>query len=284
MIACDLGGTWLRCATVSDCWSVSNKVAVKAPKDGEQIAEFVANYCNQFPNELAVGVSVAGIIDDENGVFVNLTNLGIKDFQFVKVLFEKSGRNAFLVHDVSAMALGEMAAGCAKGTSNFIFVTLSTGIGGAFVANSKVIRGEHGFAGEVGHMTLLPGGPLCGCGKRGCWEALASGSAFLRQGLDMEEVFERAKARDAVVLKLADEIAFWHGIGLANLANAFDPAFIVLGGGQTRSFPIIEDRLMNVLGEHLYPKRKLSGFVRLSTLGDDAALIGAAYNVLRRQT
>ncbi len=284
MIACDLGGTWLRCATVSNCWSVSNKVAVCAPKDGGQVAEFIASYCNRFPNELHVGVSVAGIIDDCNGIFVSLTNLGIKNFQFAKVFFEKSGREVFLVHDVSAMALGEMVAGCAKEASNFIFVTLSTGIGGAFIADGKIVRGELGFAGEVGHMTLLPDGPLCGCGKRGCWEALASGSAFLRLGLDMEEVFERAKEGDAAASKLAGETAFWHGIGLANLANAFDPAFIVLGGGQTRSFPIIEDRLMNVLGEHLYPKRELSGFVRLSILGDDAALIGAAYNVLRRQT
>ena len=283
MIAVDIGGTNLRLARLSKDLLIQERVSISTPKDGDSIVLAISNFAREFDEQTPIGISFAGVADFKNGVIINFTNKCIANFPICAEIFKLCGKKAILVHDASAAALGEMELGSAKGVSNFIYVTLSTGIGGAFVFNGKVVDGEHGWAGEIGHMTLLQDGPSCNCGKRGCWEALAAGSGLRNQGLSSKEIFHQVRLGKKEAYNKACEIAHWHGIGLANLINALDPSVIVLGGGQMQSWSIMEGELMATLEEHLYPKRDTKGLIKLAKLGDDGGLVGAAIAARRSQ-
>ncbi len=282
MIAVDIGATNLRIASVSETFEVLDKIVHKTPKNPAKIIEFISKSLEILCHDPQIGVSVAGVVDDKQGIFVALSNLGIDDYNFRKAFKSKTGKDCSLIHDAHASALGEMVAGQAKNTKNFIYITLSTGIGGAIICDGKPIFGTSGFAGEVGHMTLLPEGPKCGCGKNGCWEALASGSGLERLGIKPVEVFEEARNGDEAAKEIVNHVAYYHGIGVANLVNAFDPELVVLGGGQLKSFDIMNEEFHKSLTDNLYPRRNSKELVKLSQLGDDNALIGAAFYARRK--
>lgn len=282
MIAVDIGATNLRIASISESFEVLRKSVHSTPKDPAKIIELISQSLEMQNLESAIGVSVAGVVDDRQGIFVALSNLCISDYNFRKALKNKTGKDCSLIHDAHASALGEMVAGQAKDVKDFIYITLSTGIGGAIVCDGKPIFGASGYAGEVGHTTLLPEGPKCGCGKNGCWEALASGSGLERLGINSVEVFEEARNGDEAAKEIVNHVACYHGIGVANLVNAFDPGLVVLGGGQLKSFDIMDEEFHKSLSENLYPKRNSRKLVKLSQLGDDNALIGAAFYARRQ--
>lgn len=282
MIAVDIGATNLRIASVSESFEVSNKIVHLTPKDPAKIIELISQSLEILIQDSHIGVSVAGVVDDRQGIFVALSNLGISNYNFRKAFKGKTGVDCRLIHDAHASALGEMVDGQAKDAKNFIYITLSTGIGGAIISDGKPIFGASGYAGEVGHTTLLPEGPKCGCGKNGCWEALASGSALERLGIKPVEVFEEARNGDEAAKEIVNHVAYYHGIGVANLVNAFDPELVVLGGGQLKSFDIMDEEFHKSLTDNLYPKRNSRKLVKLSQLGDDNALIGAAFYARRQ--
>lgn len=282
MISVDIGATNLRIASVSNSYEVLDKVVHDTPKDPAEIINLISQSLAKFGKESNIGVSVAGVVDDKQGIFVALSNLDIFLYDFRKAFIKETGMTCSLIHDAHASALGEMQAGQAKNAKDFIYITLSTGIGGAIIKDGKPIFGAKGYAGEVGHMTLLPEGPRCGCGKNGCWEALASGSGLERLGINPIQVFEEARSGDEAAKEIVNHVAFYHGIGVANLVNAFDPELVVLGGGQIKSFDIMKDEFDESLTNNLYPNRNIGELVKLSTLGDDNALIGAAFYARRQ--
>jgi glucokinase len=127
----------------------------------------------------AIGVGAPGLSNPETGVLFTSPNLpGWLNVSLKDIIEKKINKKAFLINDANAAALGELYFGAAKGSRNFIYITISTGIGGGIVVNGQIYTGTLGIAGEVGHMTIQDGGPLCNCGNRGCWEALASGTAL----------------------------------------------------------------------------------------------------------
>ena len=163
------------------------------------------------------------------------------------------GAVTVVLNDATAACWAEHSLGAGAGADDVLMVTFGTGIGGGVVAGGRLVEGAHGFAGEIGHMVVDPGGPPCPCGKRGCWERYASGeglgrmareaaakgrlggvAALSEEGPDAlrgEHVSAAARAGDAEALALVGEMAWWLGLGLANLANVLDPAVIVVGGG-----------------------------------------------------
>jgi len=130
----------------------------------------------------AIGIGAAGISNPETGILFTSPHLpGWRDVSLRDIIQEKLGKKTFLTNDANAAALGEFYFGAARGARNFIYITLSTGIGGGIVIDGKIYSGAIGAAGEVGHMTIDDDGPICNCGNRGCWETLASGTALARE-------------------------------------------------------------------------------------------------------
>jgi glucokinase len=247
----------------------------------------------------AVGVGAPGLADTEAGILYTSPNLpGWEDVPLRDILQERFKKKAHLINDGNAAALGEYYFGAAKGISHFIYVTISTGIGGGIVVDGKILKGSRGLAGEVGHMTIADEGPLCHCGNRGCWEALASGTALAKAAqkrietgaqtailsfaegridkVTAQTVQAAAEKGDPLANELILKTAYYFGVGLANLVNIFNPEMIVIGGGLSN----MGDRLLKpayqVAGERAFDRSfRMVRFVRAG-LGRNSGVLGAA--------
>jgi glucokinase len=209
--------------------------------------------CN---NLYRVGVAAPGPVETARGHIIDPPNLpGWGDVALGPLLSERLGLPVAVENDANAAAYGEYVAGAGRGARALIYVTVSTGIGGGIVLDGVLYRGPDGAAGEIGHMVVLAGGPACGCGRRGCLEAVASGTAIARDGrnaiergqamilrrlaaaandeVSAEMVAEAAAAGDGDAAGILLRAAEMLGIGLGNLVNIFNPDVIVLGGGVT---------------------------------------------------
>ncbi|MBI5529568.1 MAG: ROK family protein [Deltaproteobacteria bacterium] len=192
----------------------------------------------------AVGAGAPGPVVFARGLIADPPNLPRWcNVPLGAILEERLGTTVLVDNDANLAGLAEVRFGAAKGFRDVVYVTVSTGIGGGIIFGGEVFRGADGAAGEVGHMTVLPGGPRCNCGNRGCLEAVASGTAFRRlHGYTTKDAAERI-ARGGVSGRKArrdiDELAEWLGLGLANLANILNPQVIVVGGGLSNLGPIL---------------------------------------------
>ena len=248
----------------------------------------------------ALGVGMPGLVDVE-GVLRFAPNLpGVVDLALRGVLGQRfPGARVRIENDASCAGWAERRAGAARGSANAVVATLGTGIGGGIVTDGALLRGAHGFAGEIGHMVVDPNGPPCPCGKRGCWERLASGSGLARlareaavahptsrmvelAGGDPEDVrgehVTRAAAEDdAVAGEVMAQFAWWVALGLANLVNVFDPEVVVLGGGLVAAGDVLLDPVRAAFGRLVVAAdhRPQVGIVP-AALGERAGAIGAA--------
>ena len=197
--------------------------------------------------------------------------------------------------DANAAAMGEAWLGAARDKNTFIYVTVGTGIGGSLFIDGRLIRGIHHCAGEIGHTILIPNGPLCGCGKHGCLEALASGLAIARKGeaalllgrtsalrqverpVTAQHVVEAARQGDALAVEILNEAAYFLEIGLANLLTLYDPEMIVLGGGiMFGAFDLLKPEMQRSIQQNLNYWAPRDTPVILGQLGEMAGLLGAA--------
>jgi len=187
----------------------------------------------------AVGVGSPGPIDYRSGVVTFAPNIpDFKNVPVVAYLQEALDLPVYIENDANAAALAEHHLGAARGAGSSLYVTVSTGIGGGLIVGGRVWRGALGQAGELGHLTVLPGGPLCGCGNRGCLEAVASGRALAREAsyayareLDTPALFELWRGGDEKAAELVFGAAGYLGQALADAQKLFDPEVIVIGGG-----------------------------------------------------
>lgn len=203
-----------------------------------------------------VGVSIAGFYDVSTGIMRSSPNLpGWEMYPVRRELTKLLDCPVLVDNDASAAAYGEYLVGAGQGVRHLVHITLGTGIGGGLILDGRVYRGSRGFAGELGHIQLLPGGPLCGCGRQGCFEALVSGTAVAREGKMLLEagraavlqqlvsedktvtaghVFQAAARGDSDAQSVVKRAAFYLGQGLAIVTNLINPERITLGGGLSR--------------------------------------------------
>ena len=247
----------------------------------------------------AVGIGVAGISNPETGILFTSPNLpGWRNIPLRDIMQEKLGKRAFVINDANSAALGELYFGAARGARNFIYITISTGIGGGIVIDGKIYGGAIGTAGEVGHMTIDDDGPVCNCGNRGCWETLASGTALARgarqrikEGIrtsilenadgELERVtaqiiHKAAERGDSLAKELIARTGYYIGIGLANLINIFNPELIVIGGGLSNIGDMLLDPAFEVAGERAYKEAFRAVRFAYAELGRNSGVIGAA--------
>ena len=220
-----------------------------------------------------------GMITPEGIVRESPNLTGAIELDLRSLLEKELGHAVDVENDATCAAHAEWQFGAGRGATDMWMVTLGTGIGGGFVSGSKLQRGSHGFAGEIGHMVVESQGILCKCGQRGCWERYASGSglATIAGGERGEEVIARAVAGDKQALGYLDTFGRWVAIGLVNLTNITDPNVIVIGGGMAEAADSVIPYVKKWFKELLYaPDNRAHPELRVAQLGEHAGAIGAA--------
>ena len=231
-----------------------------------------------------IGVGFGGPVDFERGtVYLSHHVPGWENFPLRNELEHRFGIPVIVDNDANAGTLGEWMFGAGKGVNDLLYVNIGTGIGGGIISGGNLVRGWRNLAGEIGHMTVKPDGPVCTCGRKGCLEALASGSAIGREGTERfgkpmksEEVFQLAEQGDPtakqILAEAVDALAF--AIGAA--ANLFNPKKVILGGGVAEA---PEHLLIEPLRERLVPYTLPQVYEGLEVvraqLGYDAGIMGA---------
>ncbi len=286
-----------------------SQAKVRTPKSGKakdlvaaiaDVARLAMEEAGTSSAKLAgAGVAVPGPLDREGGIVRYTPNLGLENYPLAAELSQALGIPIRLENDVQAGVLGELVAGGLRGARNAVGIFLGTGIGGGIVIDGKLYTGSTGSAGEIGHMILLEGGPLCGCGNYGCLEALASRTAMAKDavalassgkslplfeaaGTDFRKfrssAFEAALEQgDEAAGRIVDRAGFWLGVGMANLVNILNPEVILLGGGVVSRFgKRLREAAKATMEERLMTGLAATVKVVLSELGDLAVPAGCA--------
>ncbi len=226
-----------------------------------------------------VGIGCTGPVYPLTGELGSIEFLpGWEGINLVQKMQDAFGVRVAIENDADAAALGEYICGVGKGADNFIYLTVSTGIGGGIIINKNLYRGVDSSHPEIGHHVIDPAGPKCFCGASGCWESLASGPALARRaGLsNAYEVCEAARQGNAQAMAAVAQESLYLGLGLANLITLFVPDVIALGGGVMQSLELFEVKInamiQSTCGLVPFEKTRLLP----AMLGRDAGLIGAA--------
>ena len=231
---------------------------------------------------VAVGLGLPGIIDYKSGKMLFASNLPfMQNASITKDIEEALGYPVFIENDAKAAGFAEHLYGAAKDLDSSMFITISTGIGGGIFIGDKIIRGHHGTAGEVGHIPIKFDGPKCSCGGRGCWEAMASGTAISKslslmfeQDISTKEVFALAKKDNIMALTVINNAAEISGQALAILQKIFDPEVFVIGGGVSKVGTFYLNKLQKAA--NYYSENFPSPLIIAAQLSTNAGLIGAA--------
>lgn len=287
VLAADIGATSMRAALVDcDAGTLLARAQVPThPAEGfdaatEQLGALLEGIVSESASRpVALGVSTAGPLDPRTGEYRHPPNLpGWHGRTMRDVLVARLGLPVEVGHDATLAALAETRFGAHRGASDLVYLTVSTGIGAGIVAGGRAVTGSHGGAGEVGHLIVNPGGHACGAGCEGCLEGQSSGSAIAAiAGAPAEEVFARAEAGDAGAERIIEDAVTYLGAGLAGVLAMLDPQVVVLGGGvavglEGRWWP----SLLEQAGRFALPRYEGNVPVEMTTLGDDASLLGAA--------
>jgi glucokinase len=309
-IGVDLGGTWLRVAISSDRGRFVERVDEKVDKRSanainKQIVRIARFLCGKHHLEMrtmkGVGIASAGPLVQDKGILVKPVNLPFDIVPLTKPVEEQLDIPACLINDCAGAALGEKMFGAAKGIDNFVYITISTGIGAGAIVNGTLLLGKDGNGHEVGHFVIdYEGKLLCGCGRPGHWEGYCSGRNipnFVRMRLKdvsienvkesllskmlggdfsrlaAADLFNAAKKHDNLSLQLINEIGILNAIGVANVINAYDPSLITIGGTVTLKN---KQMILSPIRKHVheYALNRIPR-IQITPLGDDVCLYGA---------
>jgi glucokinase-like ROK family protein len=253
---------------------------------------------------LGIGVGVPGLVDHATGTLLFAPNLGWRDVP-VREMWRRFGVPVLVENEANAAALGEHMLGVARRVDNFIYLSAGVGLGGGIVIDGKLYGGVGGYAGEIGHMTLVPDGPQCNCGNRGCWETLVGPPAIIErvqqaaregrtqqlmalpevdgniQAIRMKHVLEAAERGELAVLHVLDDAGRYLGIGMANLLNAFNPSLVVLGGVLSLAGPYILPRAQREVEARALAAARAGVDITLSAFKFDACVMGGVSLIVR---
>jgi glucokinase len=248
----------------------------------ERLAELAHQAISDVGDVVSMGVGVPGRFNASDGTIDFFPNLpGPWPGTPVRgLLSEAVGPRVpvSLINDARAFTLAESTLGAAAGTSTAVCIVLGTGIGAGAVIDGRLLYGRHGRAGELGHQVVLPGGPLCGCGNRGCLEAVATSStfAFMAGRPTAHEAAEAARRGDQRALAALDTVADYLGLAIANAVTVFCPERVVIGGGIAEAGDMLMDRLRSAADRHQTWVDHSWYEVMPAALGPTAGAVGAA--------
>jgi glucokinase len=297
--AVDIGGTKVAVGLVDEAGRVLASRELPTPplcergREGVgEVARALGELVKQRGASLAgIGIGSTGPVDPFTGIVGKADTIpGWNGVNLVEEFSRPFAVRVAVENDADACALAESVWGAGRGAARFLYVTVSTGIGGGAVFDGKLYRGAGGSHPEVGHHILEYSGPPCYCGARGCWEMLAAGPAMAAwyaaesgaNGITARDVCERAAAGDALALRAVEREAVYLGAGLANLIVLFAPDAIALGGGVMRSWPLLEPRACETVAANCTLVPLENTRIVMATLGPDLPLLGAARVWLHR--
>jgi len=284
MIECiltDLSGTVLKRTSSKLPLPLTNAQFLVILKDC--IRDCITDISTTNKKIIGIGVAMHGVVDIESGTslfapILSLTNIPIK--QELEKEFELEVK---VENDARAMALGESWFGDHGELTSMLVVNIGRGVGAGLIIDGKLYHGAQDIAGEVGHMTIDLHGDICECGNRGCLQTFTSGPAIAKRAMtrisldsiSAEEVYELAKSGNEECVTILKETGRVIGIGLTNLIHIINPQKIVLGGGVTKAKDLILPVILKTIAECALTPRAKQTEVTITTLGDDATLIGA---------
>jgi len=309
ILGIDLGGTKVMAAVFDAAGDIVSRARAKtgAWRDDEMVFQTVTRTAEQAIERAgitkqhlqALGIGAPGPLDPDTGTIIESANMKLRNFPLGSRLAEAFGCRAIVDNDVNAGTYGEYRAGAARGARHVLGVFVGTGIGGGIIADGALYHGFSKNAGEIGHIIIDINGPRCGCGNRGCMEALASRTAMTR---DLRKAIKRGektmlkdklkqetdlvsggdlgkayRAGDKLVVKIMNRAARMIGVGIGSLVNVLSPEIVVLGGGVVEAMEDgfverIDLAVRDVAFDFMTKELKI---VR-ATLGDDAGVTGAA--------
>lgn len=300
-IGFDIGGTNLRAGVVDATGEVVASEVAPTPRTAVELEDSVVRLVDKLSADhavAAVGLAVAGFLDPNCEIVRFAPHLPWRDAPVRKRLAKRLQLPVRLEHDANSAAWGEYRYGAGQDAGTWVLFSVGTGIGATLMVDGEIYRGAYGTAPEFGHLTVVPGGRKCSCGKAGCLERYASGTALvdtarelctrypdaalardLTTGVDVTGATVMADARkgDPLATAVLEDFADWLGLGLAFVADILDPELIVLGGGVSRDADLFLSRAeqslrAGMVGSRHRPAPRLA----TSRLGGRAGMIGVA--------
>ncbi|WP_340396931.1 ROK family protein [Paenibacillus sp. FSL E2-0202] len=303
VVGIDLGGTKIAAALFDSKGTVLKRELMEtagartAKEVVQRMIDMIRSVSEGRPLT-GVGLASPGAVNSQDGIVIHGTNLPEWDNVPLKYWMElELGVEVKVVNDANAAAWGEYVRGAGKGADNMVYVTFSTGIGAGIVIDGKLLLGKNSFAGELGHNIIDPNGTECSCGRFGCWEVFASGTAIRDMALRSMEsrpsmitelaningekitsrhVFEAMALNDPVAVEVIDRSIHYMALGLANAVHTFNPDRIVIGGGVSKAGDLLFPALLEKTELFVMDPYKGTFTIEPATLKDDVGLIGAA--------
>lgn len=306
IVSVDLGGTKILAALLKSTGEIVDrfKIATEAEKGknslikklSEAIKTVIENNNLKESDIKAVCIGVPGSVDPYLGKIGTAPNLNIRNLNLKDALSAHISIPVFIENDVNLAALGIKKFELDNKHKNILVVFVGTGIGGAFIFNNSIYRGSSNFAGEIGHMTIVENGPLCGCGKKGCFEAVAGRLALVRdikkdlqsakksilkeyltnkKPIKSKAIAAGIKQKDPIVIKHVDQACNFIGMTVANITNLLNIDLVVLGGGVIEaSDKYMIPKIKESFKKHVLKDASKAVTIFSTKLGDDAALFG----------
>jgi len=263
----------------------------------KELVPIISKYRAKNKEIIGIGVGIHGIVDNEQGISVMAPNLGWKNVNISKILYDSYKIPVFIDNNTRTMALGENWFGSGKNASSFFCLNIEYGVGGSFFINDKPINGVSFGAGEIGHTTVDINGEVCSCGNRGCLETVASVKALLKQAyekyeenknsaiykgkeiksvndINPEDLYEAAKQGDELAISLIKKMGENIGIGIANIVNIFNPELIIINGEIISTGEILLKPIIDTVKKRGFANSVNSTGIVLSKLGNIAYLKG----------
>ena len=305
VIGADLGGTNIKAGAVSYEGEIlaQHRITTEAERGPQAVADRICQAARRCIELIAgrgaevvgVGVGSPGTIDHDRGVVGISPNLpGFEGFALCSAVEEGMGLACVLENDANAAALGEQWIGAGRGADSLVMLTLGTGIGGGIVLGGRVWHGTGGFAAEIGHMSINPDGPTCGCGNRGCIEAYASAPAMGRRmretiaegrqtvladrtgGFTARDIHAAALSGDEAARENIETTGRYLGVAISNVIHILNPAVVVLSGGVTGAGEMLMAPLRDEVEKRTLRDSLQGVRICFAELGEDAGFIGAA--------
>jgi glucokinase len=303
-IGIDIGGTKIAGALVDSDGRIVLEERVPSPAgDPEAMVDAVVGLIERLSANhevIGAGVAAAGFIDADQSTIIYAPNISWRNEPFKDKLEAKLSIPVIIENDANAAGWAEYRYGAGRGFKHMIMLTIGTGVGGAVITDSHMLRGGFGIAGELGHLRIVPNGRLCGCGQNGCLESYASGSALLRSAKELAassdpagnrlreieaeagqltglEVYKAILEGDAGALQILSELGSWLGQAIGSLVAVLDPEVVVIGGGVSAAGdlllnPIREAYLAHLPAKGYRPELKITA----AEFVNDAGVVGAA--------
>lgn len=310
IIGIDLGGTSVKIAIISTAGEILEKwtVATNILEDGKHIVpniidsiqEHLSRYQLTTQDFIGIGMGSPGKVDAQEGTVIGAYNLNWRTLQPIKQAFvEAFGLPFFIDNDANVAALGEQWQGAGNGAADVVMFTLGTGVGGGVVTNGQLVRGAHGAAGEIGHITITTTNAFdCTCGKKGCLETVASATGIVNLAREFAEeysgdslikyridngdemtakvIFDAAKEGDFFANEVVSRFTHYLGLACSHVANTLNPSTIVIGGGVSAAGDFLLKKVVECYYDYTFPQIRDNTNIVLATLGNDAGVIGAA--------